>query len=146
MLLVGEGEDREQLLSQAQHLGIGERVVFCGKISAVRELLWAMDLYLQPSLFEGLPVSVIEAQAAGLPVICSDRITKQIKIVESLEFLPLEKGALAWADSVLAKKEEMDRMNTESQWRYEKASQVKAAGYDVSAVVFQLERIYREGE
>ena len=146
LLLVGEGEDREQLLSQAQHLGIGERVVFCGKISAVRELLWAMDLYLQPSLFEGLPVSVIEAQAAGLPVICSDRITKQIKIVESLEFLPLEKGALAWADSVLAKKEEMDRMNTESQWRYEKASQVKAAGYDVSAVVFQLERIYREGE
>lgn len=154
LLLVGDGEDREQLQSLAQRLGIAERVMFCGRVSGVQELLWAMDLYLQPSRFEGLPVSVVEAQAAGLPVICSDRITKEVKIAESLEFLSLEQGALAWADAVVAKKEEIDgrepqqsvRQGMRQSVRPEGAARVKAAGYDIRTVVDQLERIYREGE
>jgi glycosyltransferase involved in cell wall biosynthesis len=70
-VLAGDGPDREHLEYQARSLGIADRVLFLGYRTDVPELLSACDLFVLPSLFEGLPLSILEAMAAGRPVICS---------------------------------------------------------------------------
>ncbi len=91
LLLVGDGEDRDTLYRAAKESGINERVVFFGESNKVEDLLWAMDVFAMPSFFEGLPVSLIEAQASGLPCLISDSIDRECAISENVTFIPIEK-------------------------------------------------------
>lgn len=145
LLLVGQGEDENDLKARSQMLGIADRVIFYGVTSKVERLLWAMDLYVQPSLFEGLPLAMVEAQAAGLPVLCADTVSGQGKITDGLRFLPLRAGHKAWAEAVWEEWKAWEESDNRCQYRMEKADQVKAAGYDIRMVACQLEQIYREG-
>lgn len=70
-VLAGDGPDRDQLEMQARHLGLGDRVLFLGYRQDIADLLAACDLFVLPSLYEGLPLSILEAMAAGRPVISS---------------------------------------------------------------------------
>lgn len=79
-------------------------VYLLGSRKDVNRLYQAMDVFLLPSRYEGLPVVAIEAQVAGLPCILSDRITKEVKITEDVTFLNLEAGSIQWAETVLRKK------------------------------------------
>ena len=101
LLLVGAGEDQSMLLRQARSLRISDRVIFAGSTDAPEAFLSAMDLFLLPSLFEGLPLSAVEAQAAGLPVLCTRGLTEELKLTEQVEFLPLEPDL--WAEKILAR-------------------------------------------
>lgn len=98
LLLVGEGEDKAALRQRAERLEIAERVTFYGVSDRVEALLWAMDVFVFPSLFEGLGIAGIEAQAAGLPVVCSNRIPAEARVLERIHVMPLEAGIEAWAD------------------------------------------------
>lgn len=98
LLLVGEGELLGRLKEKAGGLGVAESVIFYGSASRVERLLWAMDVFVLPSRFEGLPLTSVEAQAAGLPCLFSDAITKECTIARSTIFLPLAAGKEAWAD------------------------------------------------
>ncbi len=100
LLLVGEGSDRHMLEEKAACLKISDSVIFYGTSDKVERLLWAMDVFVLPSLFEGLPVSLVEAQAAGLPVVCSDGITDEAYLTEPLKALDLNAGAAAWAGQI----------------------------------------------
>ena len=73
----------------------------------VKDLLQAMDCFVMPSLFEGLPAAGIEAQAVGLPCLFSDTITKELKVIDSVRFLPIDgvRGVTMWADTILNIKE-----------------------------------------
>ena len=72
----------------------------------VNELFQAMDVFILPSHFEGLPIAGVEAQASGLPVILSDQITEETKLIEQVEFLPIvEESITEWADSILKYKD-----------------------------------------
>lgn len=101
LLLVGDGEERSVLEHRAAELGIGKQVIFYGSSQRVEELLWVMDVFALPSLFEGLAVAAVEAQAAGLPVLCAQGLSKEVKLTRKLRFLPLEAGAEAWAAEVM---------------------------------------------
>ena len=145
LLLVGEGEERDHLKAQMEQRKLGEYVIFCGVSSQVETLLWAMDLFVLPSRFEGLPVSVVEAQAAGVPVLCSDAVSKRAKVTDLVQFLSLQAGANVWAEKILAMREEIQGDGGRLEKRSDRADQVRAAGFDKSAVVRQMEQIYEEG-
>ncbi|MFQ9509623.1 MAG: glycosyltransferase, partial [Lachnospiraceae bacterium] len=76
------------------------KVMFLGIRSDVPALMQALDLFVLPSWFEGLPMVGIEAQISGLPCYFSDKITTEARIREDSEFLPIEKGAKYWADKM----------------------------------------------
>ncbi len=101
LLLIGEGEKKQQAEAWAGDHGISDKVIFAGMRNDVENLLQAMDVLVFPSKWEGLPVVLVEAQAAGLPIVLSDVISNEIKLMESLKFLNLNETDAVWADEVL---------------------------------------------
>jgi len=91
LLLVGIGPLMENIKSKVKEYNLENSVLFLGQRNDVQELMQAMDIFLLPSLYEGLPLVGVEAQAAGLKCIFSDKITKEIKLLKGTEFLPLKK-------------------------------------------------------
>lgn len=89
LLLISEGSLLEEIKEKARVLQIEDNVVFTGKTTVVQHYLQAMDLFVLPSLYEGLPVVLIEAQAAGLPCIVSDRVTKEADLTDSITYIPI---------------------------------------------------------
>ncbi len=104
LLLVGEGALRASIEQLSVDLGIRSRVIFAGASARVPELMRsAMDVFLLPSLHEGLPLVLLEAQAAGLPCLVSDVVSHEAVISEgSIQFLSLASGAGAWGDAILS--------------------------------------------
>ena len=100
LMLVGGGELEEQIKSKAEKLGIADKIIFTGVRDDVPSLLSAMDAFVFPSFYEGMPNTVIEAQAAGLPCVISDRITREADITGLVKFLPLESPE-KWAEETL---------------------------------------------
>ncbi len=101
LLLVGGGELEAQIRSRTQELGIADKVVFAGVRSDVPAVLSAMDTFLFQSFYEGMPNTVIEAQANGLHCTVSDTITKGANITGAVQYLPLTLPAGQWAQAVL---------------------------------------------
>lgn len=134
LLLVGDGEDREALTLHARELGAENRVMFYGKTRQVERLLWAMDAFALPSLFEGLSVAAVEAQCAGLPVLCAEGLSPEVKLTESLRFLPPEPAV--WAAQLMAASEAKDREAA--------ADVIRAAGFEAGEVARQIEAAYWE--
>lgn len=100
LLLVGEGERMERIRRKAQALGIADAVIFTGARRDVNRLYSVMDVFCLPSLYEGMPVVSMEAQANGLPVICSDRVPAEAKMTDQMRQLPLGDAGL-WADCLM---------------------------------------------
>lgn len=102
LLLVGEGELKESIQEKCRKLNLSHKVIFTGLRDDVPDLLQAMDLFLFPSLFEGLGIAAIEAQAAGLPCLISDRVPMECEKTEGLVYqLKLDSGAESWAEIAL---------------------------------------------
>lgn len=98
-------------------------------------MLWAMDVFALPSLFEGLSVAAVEAQAAGLPVLCSSGLSREVKLTEKTEFMSLETGPKAWADKIM----KISYCKTDRE-RY--ADAVSAAGFEAYAVAQSISETY----
>ena len=105
LLLVGTGELEENIHKKVRNLGLHEKVKFLGVREDIPELMQAMDVFVFPSLFEGLPVTLVEAQAAGLPCVVSDTITKEIDITNNVKFLDINGKTYEWAKDIIKKKE-----------------------------------------
>ena len=99
LLLLGEGEDREMLQQLIKDLGLTDSVRMTGNVSNVNEYLSAMDVFAFPSLYEGLPLSIVEVQANGLPCIISDRVPRDVFITDLLTPLSLD-DENAWIEAV----------------------------------------------
>ena len=126
LLLVGEGALRRTLEQRAALLGVSDRVLFFGVTDRPERLLCAMDVFLFPSLFEGLGIVAVEAQCAGLPTLCSEHVPEEARITELAELLPLTEGAEAWARAA-------STMRCSGQ-REDFAAAVRKAGFDVEDV------------
>lgn len=100
LLLIG-GEETEELKALSQELGIENDIAYLGARTDIPRLLQVFDVFLFPSMSEGLPVSVIEAQAAGLGVVMSDAVTSEVIITESVSQLSLDAPLSQWADLVI---------------------------------------------
>jgi glycosyltransferase involved in cell wall biosynthesis len=103
LLLIGDGETRPALERYAREAGLADRIVFAGARSDVPRLLMnAVDVFALPSHWEGLPVSALEAQAAGIPTLVSENVTREVDVAPGLvRFLPLDVGPAAWLDAVV---------------------------------------------
>lgn len=132
LLLVGDGRQKEQIEAQIKSLDLQEHVKMLGKREDVNLILQAMDVFLLPSLFEGFPIALVEAQTSGLPCIVSDTVTKEETITDLVHYKPLI--IEEWVDSIrhLKKHGERKSMHTE----------VSQAGYDMKTQVKELERVY----
>ena len=133
LLLFGEGELMEQIRKKAGSMGLSESVRFLGQRPDMNRYYQAMDIFLLPSLHEGLPVSGIEAQASGLPVITSDAVTEELKILDQVRFLSLDAPPSKWADLAVSMAE------TE---RKDGSAEVAAAGYSIEETARELEEFY----
>lgn len=135
LVLAGEGPLIGAVMSKAEELGVRESVVFTGSIPNVNELYQAMDAFALPSLFEGLPVVGVEAQAAGLPCLFSSAVPSEADFSGLVRFMPLERSDSEWAGaltSMLSKRNE----------RRDMSDKVKAAGYDITSAAVKLEKLY----
>jgi glycosyltransferase involved in cell wall biosynthesis len=104
LLFVGDGALRSAVEQRCAELGLSSRVIFAGISSHIPELMRsAMDVFVMPSLHEGLPLVLLEAQAAGLPCLVSDAVSREVTVSDgSVQFLSLASGVEAWGDAVLS--------------------------------------------
>lgn len=101
LLLAGDGPLKENIQNKVKELGLEKSVQFLGQRSDANELYQAMDAFVLPSLYEGLPVVGVEAQAAGLPCFFSTDMTKETKILDTTQFIKLTKNSKEWAVKIL---------------------------------------------
>ena len=131
LLLVGAGLGQEDAVRRAVELGVAEDVLMTGNRDDVPELLAAMDVFAFPSLWEGLPVTLIEAQAAGLPCVISDVITTDVDITPLITRLPLG-SAEQWAEALLQRRPRRDVRED-----------VVRAGFDVRSSARFMSELYQ---
>ena len=134
LVLAGVGELQDAARSKAEELHLTDSVRFLGFRSDVAELQQGMDIFLMPSLYEGFPVTGVEAQAAGLPCVFSDTITREVKILDAVAYLPLDAPAARWADTILQLAKGTDRQQA--------CDVLIAKGYDVHTMAEKLIHIY----
>ncbi len=137
LMLVGEAagfQDRwEMIHNKVQKYGLQDKVMFMGMRKDTNELYQAMDCHVLPSKFEGLCITALEAQAAGLPCVCSNALSEETKITNNFFALPLSLSAEKWADFIIqfSQYERKDMMN-----------KVIAAGYDIDTEVEKIQKLY----
>ncbi len=136
LVLVGEGEFREKVLELIDEHLLNDCVRLLGARNDVNEIMCAMDLFLLPSRFEGLPIVMVEAQCSGLPCAVSDRITDEVRINPNVIYLPIVQSAKFWAQ----KCDELIRGNTLSRQGAQKA--VEDSGYRIETSAKELEDYY----
>ena len=131
LLWVGEGQCRAEIEKRIKEEQLESKVKLLGARKDVAYVLQAMDAFLLPSFHEGLPVSVIEAQAAGLKCFISDCVTDEADITERCDFLPLHQENV-WAEKIL---------NTDLA-KIDTSQMIKTAGYDITTTSKWLEEFY----
>lgn len=135
LLLAGAGEDQAALEEKARRLHIECNVIFYGVSNRVEELFWAMDAFAFPSLFEGLGIVAVEAQCAGLPVVCSEHVPEEARVSPALQSHSLTEGTKGWSRALLA----AGRPDAEAA-----ARAVRETGFDIADAAKMLERYYLE--
>lgn len=134
LLLVGAGELESSIRQQIHDLDIDSKVVFAGLRSDVDKVLQAIDLIIMPSLFEGLPVSLVEAQAAGLPIIAADTISKDVALTPEIHFISLNGPIQNWIECVIDIQKNYMRQDT--------TEEIRRKGFDINKIAKQLSSIY----
>lgn len=137
LLLIGDGILRELIESKVKKLKLESNVIFTGIRSDIPELLQAMDVFVMPSYHEGLPVTLVEAQASGLPCVISKNITREVEILDTIKWCNLSDDPSDWASSILSFREGNFRSN--------KKQEIVNAGYDTNNLAKELEKIYLVG-
>lgn len=135
LAIVGEGTLRESLQSQACDLGVSSRVLWLGRRTDVANLMSASDAFLLPSLFEGFPFVLVEAQASGLPSFVSDVISRDCYLTDLVYACPLD--ASQFAECVNDGLKKNRGSSREDYWE-----KVGKMGYDISSSVRELEGLY----
>lgn len=133
LLLCGVGELQEQICHKVKSLGIEKNVVFLGLRDDIEKVCQAFDVFLFPSLYEGLPVTLIEMQAADIPCVISDVITEEVCITDIVKKVSLDMSPQLWADEVL---KYINFIKTDT------SSQIKAAGFDIKETALWLQNFY----
>lgn len=134
LLLVGDGELRSAVEKKVKNLNLTDHVIFTGVRSDIPELLQAMDVFVMPSYHEGLPVTIVEAQAADLPCVLSNEITKEVEILETVRWCSLSDNSSIWAEKVLLYLNSRNRTNT--------SHEIADAGFDIKNTTNNLTKSY----
>lgn len=136
LILAGEILDGDKIDELSRALGVEDKVIMLGQRTDVAELLQAFDIMIFPSLNEGLPVSLIEAQASKLPCLISDEVTTEVKYNSNVDFMPLEESAYKWS------KRAFELLNID---RNSVDISELTKNYDIEKVAEKLDDIYNSG-
>lgn len=134
LFLVGTGELEEDIKLEVEHLGLNNSVHFLGVKSNVPDLLSAFDLFLFPSLFEGLSVVLIEAQANGLPCLISDTNSSEVMLTPNIQMASLNEPPMDWAKKAILCIRKLKRLNN--------IDLLRKKGYDINATTDYLSSKY----
>ena len=137
LLLIGDGEDREKLEEKVKEYGLDGSVIFTGNVDNVHLYLNAIDVFVFPSLYEGLPLAVVEAQANGVPCIISDSIPDDVKLTDNIESFPLKESPKAWAELIGTKRRKSAEVY---------ADYIANLGFDVHSSMKIINKIYAVSE
>ena len=139
LLLVGTGPDLEKIKRKAAECGVADAVIFAGQRSDVERLYCAMDVFAFPSLWEGLPLTLVEAQVSGLPCIVSANVTKDVACTNNVIYKSVSDGAKLWAESIeKLKRDPSSRKNNLL------AKALEEKGFDINRESSKLRVIYLE--
>ncbi|MBQ5558504.1 MAG: glycosyltransferase family 1 protein [Lachnospiraceae bacterium] len=136
LLLVGDGPLVNKVKEKAKELEMLDKIIFTGVRTDVADLMQAMDVFVLPSLFEGLGIVLVEAQASGLPCFASDYvIPKEAKVTDLLTFVDLKEENILWANKIA-------RVKNCSKQRIPKLEEIASKGYDIKTQTLELQEIY----
>ena len=135
LLLAGNGKRREEIKARAELLHVTDKLIMAGNVDNVNEYMMAMDVMIFPSFFEGFPISVLEAQATGLPVVLSDTITDEVLLTPIAFPMSLNTDASTWAKKC---------METTSSDRIAMNAPIASSRYNMKNCVKRLMGIYEE--
>lgn len=134
LLLIGQGEDKEKIVNRIKELNLEKKVKLLGIRDDINKLMCAMDVFLFPSLFEGLGIVLIEAQATGLPVVSScDNTPASVKLSDNFKFLSLNDSVDKWVEAVMSFKQSKRNSNNEF---------IKNSNYDINDEVKKMEDFF----
>lgn len=134
LIIVGDGELKDKIGEDIRKMKLQDYVYMLGTRNDIANILQSMDVFLFPSLWEGLPVTVLEAQAAGLPCIISDTITDEVKMSSDIVYLPIKNSVDLWVSSALKEVNKRYLQGTDA---------VIAGGFDVGETANWLMDFYR---
>lgn len=137
LLLIGTGPLQSPMEEKASQFGIREKVVFLGAREDVPRLLQGMDCFLFPSLHEGLPVTLIEAQASGLPVVAATTITREVCITPLVQMYSLDDSNEVWASTAMNQALQAQKHRTSPR------KEIAEAGYDIRQTAAWLTEFYQ---
>ena len=135
LLLVGSGSMLDEIKEIVNSKGLSENVIFLGNRKDVAELYQAMDVFLMPSLFEGLGIVGIEAQAAGTPVVCTDTLPNELNVTPIIHRVSLDAPISEWVDAI--NKANNDELKHNDMHLY-----LEKANYDIKALAKDLQEFY----
>ena len=137
LILIGNGELFDDIKQYVEKKQLSSVVRFYGTTNEIPQILQAMDCFLLPSFYEGLPVVGVEVQASGLPLILTDTVTKEVDFSDLVEYLSLDDSAEKWAECVIKYAEiKRERRNY--------PDIVRNAGFDVCSETEKLTRLYEK--
>lgn len=139
LLVIGDGNLRDAMLAKIDEYGIRDKVLYLGRREDIPQFYNAMDCFLLPSLYEGLPVVGVEGENCGLPMFFSTEIPKESSACDDLGvFVSLEKSPDEWADVIL------DVVKRNMHFRTGRTEQIKAAGFDSAVEANKLLKYYED--
>lgn len=136
LLLAGQGPLLEEIKVKVKNLKLSDHVKFLGQRNDANELYQAFDVFLLPSLYEGLPVVGVEAQASGLLCFLSSDMTKETKVLDSTTIMSLSNTPEEWAKSILNSTKNYKRTNTKEE--------ISNNGFNIKEEAVKLEKKYRK--
>lgn len=146
LVLIGEGELKDRIRLKAQEYGIADKVYFLGNRADVERYYQAFDCFVFPSVFEGLPGSVIEAQTAGVPCIVSDKVTGEAKVTDLAVYMSIDLPSEKWADRLSALLEENKPIGQRRRNAYNAKMAVIEKGFDVRTQAGLMAEFYCTGK
>lgn len=135
LLVVGDGSDRSKLEQRAAELGIAQSVLFLGLRSDIPAILSASDVFAMPSLYEGLGIAAIEAQASGLLTLVSNQVPSEACVTNLAKRLPINMGPEVWANEIASTCVDLDA-------RERAFGEIRRSGYDIRNTVRELAKLY----
>ena len=132
LVLIGNGEDERKIRNMVETYGLTDDVLFLGSRDDVPKLLSALDVFVLPSRYEGLPIVLVEVQANGLPAVVADTVTTEVSLLDNLKYLSLESSPQQWKNAIL------NLVNN----RIENVDALQA--YNIEVNVLDLEEFYKE--
>lgn len=160
LMFLGDGELKEEIMEQAVSMGISSRVLFLGNKKDVYRYYQAMDYFLLPSFYEGLPGTAIEAQASGIPGIMSDSVTKEAVVTDLLKQRSIKEEPILWAKEIMQaarsifqvsyeaeeKKDGQETFDRDIKGRSSYAQAVKEASFDIKEQAKRMQEFYLTGK